>query len=70
MCEARWESVWAWVAVLLLCVPAVRSDAQACPALDAEVEAVVIENNVTEHVLGQVKVVDKVVPFDELMAAA
>jgi len=36
----------------------------------AEVEAVVIENNVTEHVLGQVKVVDKVVPFDELMAAA
>lgn len=41
MCEARWESVWAWVAILLLCVPAVRSDAQACPALDAEVEAVV-----------------------------
>jgi trigger factor len=36
----------------------------------AEVEAVVIENNVTEHVLGQVKVLDKVVPFDELMAAA
>jgi trigger factor len=36
----------------------------------AEVEAVVIENNVTEHVLGQVKVVDKVVPFDELMASA
>jgi len=36
----------------------------------AEVEAVVIENNVTEHVLGQVKVVDKVVPFDELMAVA
>ena len=36
----------------------------------AEVEAVVIENNVTEHVLSQVKVVDKVVPFDELMAAA
>jgi trigger factor len=36
----------------------------------AEVEAVVIENNVTEHVLGQVKVVDKVVPFDELMATA
>jgi trigger factor len=35
----------------------------------AEVEAVVIENNVTEHVLGQVKVVDKVVPFDELMSA-
>jgi trigger factor len=36
----------------------------------AEVEAVVIENNVTDHVLGQVKVVDKVVPFDELMASA
>lgn len=35
----------------------------------AEVEAVVIENNVTEHVLARVKVVDKVVPFDELMAA-
>ena len=33
----------------------------------AEVEAVVIENNVTEYVLGQVKVVDKVLPFDELM---
>jgi hypothetical protein len=25
---------------------------------------------VNEHVLGQVKVLDKVVPFDELMAAA
>jgi trigger factor len=36
----------------------------------AEVEAVVIENNVTEHVLGQVKVLDKVVPFEELMASA
>jgi len=36
----------------------------------AEIEAVVIENNVTEHVLGQVKVVDKVVPFDELMSAS
>ncbi|MBA4177214.1 MAG: trigger factor [Leptothrix sp. (in: Bacteria)] len=33
----------------------------------AEVEAVVIENNVTEFVLGQAKVVDKVLPFDELM---
>ncbi|MDO9074939.1 MAG: trigger factor [Rubrivivax sp.] len=33
----------------------------------AEVEAVVIENNVTEFVLGQVKVIDKVLPFDELM---
>jgi trigger factor len=36
----------------------------------AEVEAVVIENNVTEHVLSRAKVVDKAVPFDELMAAA
>ena len=35
----------------------------------AEVEAVVIENNVTEFVLGQVKVIDKVLPFDELMSA-
>jgi trigger factor len=35
----------------------------------AEVEAVVIENNVTAHVLSQVKVVDKVLPFDELMTA-
>jgi trigger factor len=33
----------------------------------AGVEAVVFENNVTEHVLGQVKVVDKAMPFDELM---
>ena len=33
----------------------------------ADVEAVVVENNVTEHVLAQVKVVDKSVPFDELM---
>jgi len=36
----------------------------------AEVEAVVIENNVTEYVLGQAKVADKVLPFDELMGAA
>jgi trigger factor len=35
----------------------------------AEVEAVVIENNVTQHVLGQAKVLDKVVAFDELMTA-
>jgi trigger factor len=35
----------------------------------AEVEAVVIENNVTEYVLAQAKVSDKVLPFDELMAA-
>ena len=36
----------------------------------AEVEAVVIENNVTEFVLSQAKVADKVLPFDELMTAA
>ncbi|MBS0427665.1 MAG: trigger factor [Proteobacteria bacterium] len=34
----------------------------------AEVEAVVIENNVTEFVLGKAKVNDKAVSFDELMA--
>jgi trigger factor len=34
----------------------------------AEVEAVVIENNVTDFVLGKAKVVDKTIPFDELMA--
>ena len=33
----------------------------------AEVEAVVIENNVTEFVLGKAKVTDKAVSFDELM---
>ena len=36
----------------------------------AEVEALVIENNVTEHVLSQAKVNAKSVPFDELMAGA
>ena len=36
----------------------------------AEVEAVVVENNVTEFVLGRVKVVDKTVAFDELMVGA
>jgi len=36
----------------------------------AEVEAVVIENNVTEFVLGHAKVIDKVLPFDELMTAS
>jgi trigger factor len=36
----------------------------------AEVEAVVIENNVAEFVLGRAKVVDSVLPFDELMAAS
>ncbi|MFN3304970.1 MAG: trigger factor, partial [Roseateles sp.] len=35
----------------------------------AEVEAVVVENNVTEFVLAKAKVTDKVLPFDELMAA-
>ncbi len=34
----------------------------------AEVEAIVIENNVTEFVLSKVKVTDKAVSFDELMA--
>ena len=36
----------------------------------AEVEAVVIENNVTDFVLKSAKVIDKVLPFDELMTAA
>lgn len=35
----------------------------------AEVEAVVIENNVAEFVLGKAKVADKTLPFDELMQA-
>jgi trigger factor len=35
----------------------------------AEVEAVVIENNVAEFVLGKAKVTEKMLPFDELMAA-
>ncbi|ARN20355.1 trigger factor [Piscinibacter gummiphilus] len=34
----------------------------------AEVEGVVIENNVAEFVLGKAKVSDKALPFDELMA--
>ena len=34
----------------------------------SEVEGLVIENNVTQHVLGIAKVVDKAVAFDELMA--
>ena len=33
----------------------------------AEVEAVVIENNVANHVLSSAQVTDKVLPFDELM---
>ncbi|MDE2147888.1 MAG: trigger factor [Burkholderiales bacterium] len=36
----------------------------------ADVEALVIENNVTEFVLGRVKVIDKMLPFDELMSAS
>ena len=36
----------------------------------AEVEAVVVENNVTEHVLSRARVSDKVLPFDQVMAAA
>jgi trigger factor len=36
----------------------------------AEVEALVIENNVAEFVLARAKVTDKVLPFEELMAAA
>ncbi|MBL8332861.1 MAG: trigger factor [Rubrivivax sp.] len=36
----------------------------------AEVEAMVVENNVTQFVLGQAKVVDKAVPFDELMVGS
>jgi trigger factor len=35
----------------------------------AEVEAVVIENNVAAHVLATAQVTDKVLPFDELMTA-
>jgi trigger factor len=35
----------------------------------AEVEAVVIESNVTAHVLGLAQVSDRVLPFDELMTA-
>jgi trigger factor len=36
----------------------------------AEVEAVVVENNVSEFVLARAKVTDKVLPFDELMTAS
>ena len=36
----------------------------------AEVEAVVVENNVTDFVLAQAKVSEKALPFDELMATA
>ena len=33
----------------------------------AEVEALVLEENVVNYVLGKAKVTDKVLPFDELM---
>ncbi|MBS0446286.1 MAG: trigger factor [Proteobacteria bacterium] len=36
----------------------------------AEVEAMVVENNVADFVLGKAKVNDKAVPFDELMAGS
>ena len=36
----------------------------------AEVEAVVIENNVTDFVLGKAKINEKAVSFDELMGQA
>ena len=35
----------------------------------AEVEAVVIENNVADFVLGKAKVTEKALPFDDLMSA-
>jgi len=34
----------------------------------AEIEAAVLENNVADHVLGQARVTERPVPFDELMA--
>ena len=33
----------------------------------AEVQAVVIENNVTQFVMARAKAIDKLLPFDELM---
>ena len=33
----------------------------------AEVESWVIENNVTDYILAQMQVSERVVPFDELM---
>lgn len=36
----------------------------------AEVEAIVVESNVAEFVLGRAKVSDKLLPFDELMVAS
>ncbi|MBV8470659.1 MAG: trigger factor [Burkholderiaceae bacterium] len=35
----------------------------------AEVEAIVVENNVTEYVLGHAKTTEKLLPFDQLMTA-
>jgi trigger factor len=34
-----------------------------------EVEAVVVETNVADYVLGNAKVVEKMLPFDELMSS-
>jgi len=36
----------------------------------AEIETIVLENNVTNFVLGQAKVTEKALDFDELMAQA
>jgi trigger factor len=36
----------------------------------AEIEAIVLEDNVVEHVLGKAKVTDEAVPFDQLMGMA
>jgi len=36
----------------------------------AEVEAIVIENNVTDFVLSKAKIVEKTISFDELMGQA
>jgi len=35
----------------------------------AEVEAIVVENNVTDFVLGKAKITEKALPFDQLMTA-
>jgi trigger factor len=43
---------------------------QADPRRMAEIEAVVIENNVTEYVMANAKVTDKVLSFEELMGQA
>ena len=36
----------------------------------AQVEAMVIENNVTDYILSKAKVTDKALSFDELMGQA